>query len=437
MNVLIITFGSRGDVQPYVALGKELQGAGYKVTICTASRFESFITDHHLGYGYMTEEFLRIIDTDIGRDVIEHSLGLTGIIRSIFKMIRYLKPLAKEMIDDSWEVAKEVNPDIIIYHPKTLGAVSIGEKLGVPVVMANLQPVIVPTNEFPMAGMPTWNIGRWYNRKSYCLIQLGLRMYQGIINDFRQNKLNLPPLPKAKGMLLSTDKKPIPILHAYSKHIVPRPDDWPENVSVNGFWFLDQLDGWQPSSELKTFLEAGEAPVYIGFGSMAGRNPQRLADIAIEALSRSRLRGILATGWGGLEASQLPETIFKIDHAPHDWLFPQVSAIVHHGGAGTTSAALRAGKPMTICPFIADQPFWGERIHALGVGPKAIPHKKLSVDKLVSALREMSHNSVMRSHASEIGQLIQNENGIKDSVRLIEDILRNQKKNNNITRRST
>ncbi len=126
---------------------------------------------------------------------------------------------------------------------------------------------------------------------------------------------------------------------------------------------------------------------------------------------------------GGLEAYHLPESIFKIDNAPHEWLFPRMSAIVHHGGAGTTGAALKAGKPMTICPFIADQPFWGECIHALGVGPKPIPQKKLSVPKLSNALHEMSHNATMHKCASKIGQLIQNENGIKNSVEAIDDVL--------------
>jgi len=424
MKILIITFGSHGDVQPYVALGKGLQAAGHTVTICTASRFESFITDNNLAYGYMTDEFLEIIDTDTGREVMEDSAGIFGVVRSIFKLIKYIKPLAKEMISDSWEAAKAANPDLIIFHPKILGAVSIAEKLDVPVIMANLQPMIVPTKEFPMAGMPRWNIGPWYNKTTYRLIKLGLGMYSKIVNDFRRNTLNLAPFPKSSGMLFTADKKPIPILHGFSPHIVPRPSDWPEQAIVNGYWFLGQLVDWKPPSRLKTFLDAGEAPVYIGFGSMAGRNPRRLADIAIEALTKAKLRGILATGWGGLEAYQLPKNILKIDSAPHEWLFPRMSAIVHHGGAGTTGAALRAGKPMTICPFMADQPFWGACIHALGAGPKPIPQKKISVRRLTSAFHEMSHNATMRRRAKEIGQLIQDENSIKNTVEVIEDVFK-------------
>lgn len=425
MKILIITFGSRGDVQPYVALGKELQKAGHIITICTASRFESFIKEHNLLYAYMTDEFLKIIDTDMGRDVIENSAGLFGIISSIFKLIKYIKPLAKEMINDSWEAAKITDPDLIIFHPKILGAVSISEKLSIPLIMANLQPMIVPTKEFPMAGMPTLNIGRWYNKSTYSLIKLGLKMYDKIVNDFRVNTLNIAQNLKNNDMLSNAKGKPIPILHAYSKYIVPRPSDWPSQATVNGYWFLDQLENWQPSTTLKSFLEAGEAPVYIGFGSMAGKNPEKITKICIEAINKANLRGILATGWGGLQTNQLPDNILKIDKAPHSWLFPRVSSVVHHGGAGTTAAALRAGKPMTICPFIADQPFWGKRINMLKVGPRPIPYKKLTVKRLTNALLQMSKDKTMRERAKELAELISKENNFKNTIKMIEDIVKN------------
>ena len=429
MKVLIITFGSRGDVQPYVALGRGLQAAGHMVTICTASRFESFIADHNLAYGYMTDELLKFMDTDVGRDAIENTVGLFGVFKTMLKLVKYLKPLTKQMIIDSWEAAQAINPDLVIYHPKSLGAVSIAEKMKIPVIMANLQPMIVPTSEFPLAGMPTIPIGGWYNRSTYGLIKLGLRMYAKIINEFRQHVLNLNPFPKSSGILYTADGKPIPILHGYSPYVVPRPMDWPGNAMVNGYWFLDSLNEWKPDPKLKAFLDAGAPPVYIGFGSMAGRNPQRLANIAIEALRKAKLRGIIATGRGGLKAAQLPDSILKIDMASHDWLFPRMAAIVHHGGAGTTAAALRAGKPMTICPFIGDQPFWGERIHALGVGPKPIPHKKLSVSKLTSALHEMSKSVTMHKHSKKLSILIQNENGIKNAIGVIEDVFQRHKHN--------
>lgn len=210
------------------------------------------------------------------------------------------------------------------------------------------------------------------------------------------------------------------MLHYYSLHVVPRPHDWPRNAHVTGYWFLDRLDEWKPSAELQAFLDEGEAPVYVGFGSMAGRNPQRVANIVIEALQQAKVRGIIATGWGGLEVNDVPDTILHIDQAPHEWLFPRMSAVVHHGGAGTTAAGLRAGRPTVVCPFMGDQPFWGNRVHVLGVGPKPIPQKKLTVKKLANALRAVTSNVAMRKRAESLGDQIRHEDGISNAIAIIE-----------------
>jgi sterol 3beta-glucosyltransferase len=211
-------------------------------------------------------------------------------------------------------------------------------------------------------------------------------------------------------------------LHGYSEFVSPRPGDWPDTAHITGYWFLDQNDGWQPSVALVDFLKAGEAPVYVGFGSMAGRNPQRMANLVVEALQKAKTRGIIATGWGGLDAGNLPETIFKIDNVPHDWLFPQVSAVVHHGGAGTTAAGLRAGRPSIICPFLVDQPYWGERVYALGAGNKPIPQKKLTAEKLAEAIREVTTSQLIRQNAETVGEKIRQEDGITNAITILESI---------------
>ncbi|MBZ0254489.1 glycosyltransferase, partial [bacterium] len=212
----------------------------------------------------------------------------------------------------------------------------------------------------------------------------------------------------------------IPVVYGYSEHVTPRPAEWPDDVKVTGFWFLDRLDDWRPPDDLQAFLDAGEPPVYVGFGSIAGRKPKRTAQVVVEALQRANVRGIIASGWGGLDASQLPDTIFKIEQAPHDWLFPRMAAVVHHGGVGTTSAGLRAGRPTVVCPFFGDQPYWGSRVHALGVGPKPIPQKKLTPDNLAAAIREAATNPDMRRNAEALGEKIRAEDGVKTAVEFIE-----------------
>ncbi|MEL6263944.1 MAG: glycosyltransferase, partial [Cyanobacteria bacterium J06626_6] len=206
----------------------------------------------------------------------------------------------------------------------------------------------------------------------------------------------------------------------YSRHVAPEPTDWPENVIASGYWFLDQQTAWEPPADLKAFLDSGDAPVYVGFGSMAGRDPERLTRIVIGALQQAKVRGILATGWGGLSAEDLPKTIFKLEQAPHDWLFPQMAAVVHHGGAGTTAAGLRAGCPTVICPFFGDQPFWGQRVRELGVGSGPIPQKQLTVEKLAAAIQTVTTNSTAQQKAKALGEKLRQEDGIARAIALID-----------------
>ncbi|NES24757.1 MAG: glycosyltransferase family 1 protein [Symploca sp. SIO3E6] len=423
MNVLIVTLGSRGDVQPYVALGNGLKEAGHQVTVCTSAVFQSFITNHGLDYGYMNDELIQLMGSDAGREAMENTNNLWGTMKTTIKLFKRVKPLFRQTLHDIWHTAQAVNPDVIILASKAaVLAESIADKLEIPLLMSMPFPQFVPSAQMPSLGFPELKIGAWYNRLTYRLVHGMVGLYSSIPKEFRHQVLQLPPKPKHLGILHRADGSLIPLLHCYSEQVVPRPTDWYDSAYVNGYWFLNQQDEWQPSAELSRFLAAGEAPIYIGFGSMAGRNPQRLAQISLEALQATNQRGILATGWGGLQVSHLPETIFKLDQAPHDWLFPRVSAVVHHGGAGTTAAGLRAGCPTIICPFFGDQPFWGRRVQALGVGSKPIPQKQLTAKKLAQAIREVTLNSSLRQQAKMLGEKIRAEDGIKNAIAIIETV---------------
>ena len=423
MKILIITFGSRGDVQPYVALGKGLKAAGHVVTLCTASTFETFVTNNGLNYGYMTDELIKLMDSEAGKDALEDTVGLWGTAKTMFKLVKATMPLNRQMIIDSWEAAKVAAPELVIYHPKALGGLSIADAFNAPAILAVLQPMMLPTAEFPTIGVPALPLGGWYNKLTYKLIAMGYGQYTKTVNEIRQGLMGLDKLPKSTGVLTKGDGSPIPVMHGFSQHVIPRPKDWPDQAAITGYWFLDQQNDWEPPAELKAFLGAGEPPVYVGFGSMAGKKPQRLANIVVEALQKANVRGIIAAGWGGLDTGDLPDSIFKIDKAPHDWLFPRMAAVVHHGGAGTTAAGLRAGRPSLICSFMGDQPFWGERVYQLGVGPKFIPQKKLSVDKLADALHTLTTDAKMRTKAAEIGVQISGEDGIANAIAIINDVL--------------
>ena len=422
MHIFILTLGSRGDVQPYVALGKGLKAADNIVTLCTSASFASFITNHGLNYGYMNDEFIKLIDSDAGREAMENTTNLLEVFRTYRKLAKQVAPMQRMMLNDGWNAVQKAKPDLLIFHPKAYGGPHFAEKLGIPVIMATPLPIYVPTTEFPNMGFPNWKLGGWYNKLTYTIVQkLTILWSSKYIKEWREAH-NLPPQPSNMDPLHTSTGEQIPVLHCYSKHVAPVPTDWLDSAVATGYWFLERQEAWQPPRELQNFLDAGEPPVYVGFGSMAGRNPQRLTQIVIAALQKAKVRGIIATGWGGLAVNDLPDTILQIDNAPHDWLFTRMAAVVHHGGAGTTAAGLRAGCPTIICPFFGDQPFWGQRVQALGVGSKPIPQKKLTVEKLATAICEVTTNPTIRQKAEALGKKISAEEGVANAISFIRTI---------------
>jgi sterol 3beta-glucosyltransferase len=415
-RILIITIGSRGDIQPFVALGKGMQAAGHTVAVQTPEAYRRFVEENGLTYAHMGNEFMELTESKAGQAATEG--GGKG-----FGLIKKVMPILRAMLEDEWRVAQNFRPDLILYHPKSLGSFHIAEKLNIPAVMSLSLPLYTPTRAYPVPVLPGLRLGGGVNRFSYKLLAMATAPYAGIINDFRVNTLGLDKRGRFAGDMVRSDGSPVPVLYSYSAHVLPVPDDYPDHVQVTGYWFLDGGDSWQPNPALVEFLKAGPPPVYVGFGSMSGTNAAERGRIVTQALINSGQRGLLASGWGGLKASELPATIHMLDQAPHDWLFPQVSAVVHHGGAGTTAAGLRAGKPSLIVPFIADQPFWGAVVHQIGAGPQPIAQNKLTVENLTQALREMADSSAMRQRAEAVGTQIRAEDGIARAIQVLERIL--------------
>jgi UDP:flavonoid glycosyltransferase YjiC (YdhE family) len=213
------------------------------------------------------------------------------------------------------------------------------------------------------------------------------------------------------------------MVSAYSPSVISHPRDWPDSVHVTGYLYLDEQADWQPSSELTAFLEAGAPPVYIGFGSMAGRDPEQLGGLIVEALAKSGQRGLLLTGWGGLRVEIASDDVFVLDAAPHSWLFPRMAAVVHHGGAGTTAEGLRAGVPAVIIPFAFDQSFWGARLRASGLAADPIPRKRLTADRLAKAVSTVVTDRDMRQRAASTGEVIRAENGIGNALEIVQRYL--------------
>jgi sterol 3beta-glucosyltransferase len=237
----------------------------------------------------------------------------------------------------------------------------------------------------------------------------------------RRDVLDLPRAPLL-GPFNADCVRGVPILCGYSPAVIPPPPDWGDAVHVTGYWFSDPAEDWTPSPALLDFLQAGAPPVYVGFGSMSTRKPEETAELVLAALERAQQRAIILSGWSGLHTADAPDSVFMLDAAPFSWLFPRVAAVVHHGGAGTTAAGLRAGVPSVVIPFFGDQPYWGQRIADLGVGPVPIARKKLTVERLAQAIGAAAGDPAMRQRAAELGARIRAEDGIARAVAVVQQI---------------
>lgn len=423
MNLLILTVGTRGDVQPFVALAAGLQAAGHRVTICTCPRYREFVESYDIAFLPLDEGLLEILDTDLGRSVVENLNGIWGVLCAMFRLIRLTLPINHRMVADAWAAVEQTQPDLILYHPKMFGAPFYAAHQNVPAATAMLCPLQVPTGESPLFG-PSW--GAAWNRMTYQML-LYIRDWSARAFMRRWQRQHDPERRSCgSSSIFTTHDHEIPVLHGYSEAVCPRPHDWPEHATVNGYWFLPERrateESWEPSPKLVEFLKSGESPVYIGFGSMAGTTAERTTRTVFAAVEQAGVRAILATGWGGLERMEHSSLVYMLDTAPHDWLFPRVTAVVHHGGAGTTAAGLRAGCPTVICPFGVDQPFWGRRIAALGAGVAPIPQKQLTVERLAEALQQVVSDPLMRTRAQEIATAIGQENGVRNAIQRLEAI---------------
>jgi UDP:flavonoid glycosyltransferase YjiC (YdhE family) len=406
--VAIHTLGTRGDVQPYVALARGLMTAGCEVVLATAARFESFVAARGVPFAPLPDDFLDLMDTPEGRAALSGRNTLTWTLR----LVRQVRPMMRRLLDAQW--AAVGGADAIIYHPKALGSVHIAERLRIPAFCAFTLPGMMPTRAFPSPMLPFADLGP-LNRLSHELfLRYANSLFRESVNRWREEMLGLPPSRRDDCI----HGVPVPRLYGFSPSVVPKPADWDKNSAVTGYWFLDD-EAWLPSPSLQGFLQAGPPPVYVGFGSLPSANPVHTTAMVVEALALAGQRGILASGWGGLAAAPLSEHVYMLDAAPHDRLFPHVCAVVHHGGAGTTAAGLRAGKPTVIFPFFGDQPFWGRRVADLGVGPEPIAFKHLTVSMLVEAVTSAVDDDVMRRRAEQLGAALRAEDGVGTAVAFI------------------
>lgn len=414
MRVLLYTFGTRGDVQPYVALARALTDRGHSAAICTAEGFRALIESADVDYLRMNNDMLQLV-----QDAMPQMSGP----RDSYKIFRAMGPAQRSALHDQWTAAQLYEPSIIVFHPKALGGYHIAEKLAVPAVLSLPLPFFTPTREFPIPFIGRWPLGGWANRLSYQFQRFTALAYGGMLNDFRA-ELGLPPIRRSDTMLRDRTGRPLPVLYAFSRHVRPVPADYPAHAHVTGYWFMDSPDTWTPPPELRRFLADGPPPVYVGFGSMGfGGGADRRYAAIIDAVRRVGSRAIISSGWNTTAAIDPGgDDVLVIESAPHDWLFPQMSAVIHHGGSGTTGAGLRAGRPTLVCPVLGDQPFWAHQVHMLGAGPEPLPWRQLTAEKLEPRLRRLITDTRFSKVAHDLSRRLSAEDGPRTAATILESI---------------
>jgi len=510
LNIVILIVGSRGDVQPFIALGKELLKYGHRIRLATHETFRSFVLDAGLGF------------YPLGADPAElmaYAVKNPGLIPGIESIragdIGKRRQSIAEILTTCWDAC--IKPDdyepfspfvaqAIISNPVTFAHIHCAERLGVPLHIFFTMPWS-PTKAFPapLANIKTGSApvteaardaGRGIIRQGsssvdasldaqrltasnadipsrsssmdrsrltdeergrtsmdqsrlraaspapsdlsrvslhalhstetesltnlasyYIMDTLAWTGLGDLINDFRKRVLNLPTLTAGSANNVVSRLK-VPHTYCWSPGLIPKPRDWGDEIDICGFFFLDLATGYTPPQDLADFLAAGDAPIYIGFGSVVVDNPDLLTKTIFEAVEKSGVRAIVSKGWGGLGGDELkvPDNVYMIGNCPHDWLFKQVAGVVHHGGAGTTATGLRLGRPTFVVPFFGDQPFWGSMVSRRGCGPPPIKHKRLTSDNLAAALTFLLRPECKLA-AERVAEEMSHENGLQAGVK--------------------
>lgn len=417
MNITILTQGSRGDVQPYVALGIGLKNVGYHVRMSAPEVFRDLIQSAGLEFipthGFDPQEFIRTPE-------IQTAARQGGQLKALVLLLKKAEPLLENMFDEYWRTS--AGADILIASTLLFGIPDCAEKRVIPLINAPIHALLVPTQAFPATFLAPWgareNIS--INRSTHSIVQFVFWMMFGTALNRWRKKMGLSPIRNYFQWLQGQN---IPTFYGFSPSVLPIPNDWSGNHQVTGYWFLDEAPNWKPPPTLVNFLESGPSPVYIGFGSMDTQDPARMTSLIVNALTISGQRGVLASGWGGLHTKSLPKTIFPIQEIPHSWLFPKMSTLIHHGGMGTTAAGLRSGIPSIILPLGGDQPFWADRIQRIGVGIRSASYFKITAERLAADITRAINDTSLRSNASILGEKIRAERGVELAVQLIQKYL--------------
>ncbi|RKS80541.1 UDP:flavonoid glycosyltransferase YjiC (YdhE family) [Motilibacter peucedani] len=404
MRLLIVTAGTRGDVAPFTGLGRRLQEAGHEVAVAAHDVFAALVTGCGLEH--------RSLPGDPGELARARAAAPSpDAARAVFA--GYLEQLGDGLVE---AVSAGTSAVLTASGPAPL-ARTVAEAYGIPSIGTFLLPA-VPTVEFALPGWPeTGDLGPEANLAAGRRLLAGAdALFADVLTGLR-SRLGLAHAPDRTR---AAPPPGWPVLHGVSPSVVPRPHDWPAEARVTGYWWPARPLGWRPSQALQAFVDAEPAPVFLGFGSMGSEAPGRLSSLVSEAVAGAGVRAVVQAGCGGVVPSG--DDVLLVGDVPHDWLFPRMAAVVHHAGAGTTAAGLRAGVPAVCVPFLLDQPFWAARLHQLGVAPPALPAGALEAGVLAAAMRTVLDDPAYGQRAADLAGRIAAEDGAAAVLAAVEGL---------------
>jgi sterol 3beta-glucosyltransferase len=413
MKVVVIALGTRGDVQPMIAFGQGLASAGYDVRVATHEPFRHLVTGVGLDFAPCQLDMRAFLGEGEGQAWLESGQNP---LRAILQFHRAITPHLPALFAELR--AATVDADVVVGMAAGILESTMADAAGAKFVRASIMP-LTKTRVFPnVTAFPFARLPGPINALTHTVAdQVVWHLFRGELQTFRRS-VGLAPIPW-RGPYHRLMRERSLVLNAYSPRVVPHPADWPDWVHTTGYWRLDDPHDSSDRTAIQAFLDAGSPPVYVGFGSMTPSNASNLTETVVGALRQVGVRGILMTGWGGLTSAsdQVAGDLLVVDRVSHPWLLPQTLAAVHHGGAGTTGAAISAGVPSVVVPFFADQRYWGGRVARLGLGPEPMHYTKLTVDKLAAAI-SFAISDPVRARAASLGRDVAAERGVAEAVEL-------------------
>ena len=395
--------GTRGDVEPFLAVGEILSERDWEVVCLFPEQFRGMTEAMGFRFHGFSEDFLKLIEGSDAKEILGGEGGVFSRLKNWGSLARKGMKLARESVEIQHRIQIDEAPDRIIYHPKCNTAIVWGiANPGKAIMLAPIPGLAHAVDDFA----PMWkDFGRSVNRASYRLINwfkaFAVKKFtKKLTKDHGIEKLSVSAINKE---MLETEKT----IYTVSPSLFERPDYWPETAQVVGYFERDKAVDWTPDERLLNFLETHEKIVFISFGSMTNTDPKRKTETIVNALRRNKIAAIINTSWGGLaEINDVPEHVMFVNDVPYDWLYPHIYAVVHHGGSGSTHMALKYGCPSLVIPHALDQPFWARIIHEKGLGPEPLPIRKLNEPEFESRMIDLCDNRTYKMNAQQLsGQM--------------------------------